>query len=148
MPPGLAGNLDAPSMSRLLLANINSVFVIEDAEDLLLSRDKVQNNAISTLLNLTDGLLGETLGIQVIATFNTALQHIDKALLRKGRLTALYEFKPLSICRSQALVNELGHTGYTVTQPMTLADIFNLDKDAYQLKAGERPQIGFLANAV
>lgn len=66
--------------------------VIEDAEDLLVSRDTNHNSGISMLLNLTDGLLGQSLGIQVICTFNTHVSNIDRALLRKGRLIALYEF--------------------------------------------------------
>ncbi len=100
------------------------------------------------LLNLTDGLLGETLGIQVIATFNTDLQNIDKALLRKGRLTALYEFKPLSIEKSKMLLQESGIKDYFVTQPMTLADIYNTKNEDYQFKRSTHPQIGFLSNAV
>ena len=148
MPPGLAGNLDAPSVANLLISNANTVFVIEDAEELLLSRDTNKNSSISMLLNLTDGLLGETLGIQVIATFNTDLHNIDKALLRKGRLTALYEFKPLSVEKSEILLQESGIKDYFVSQPMTLADIYNTRNEGYQFKTNSRAQIGFLSNAV
>ena len=148
MPPGLAGNLDAPSVANLLIQNANTVFVIEDAEELLTSRDTNKNSSISMLLNLTDGLLGETLGIQVIATFNTDLHNIDKALLRKGRLTAIYEFKPLSIEKSRVLLHESGIKDYFVHKPMTLADIYNTENESYQFKTNNRPQIGFLSNAV
>lgn len=148
MPPGLAGNLDAPNIANLLILNANTVFVIEDAEELLTSRDTNQNSSISMLLNLTDGLLGETLGIQVIATFNTDLHNIDKALLRKGRLIALYEFKPLAIEKSRLLLQESGIKDYFVSEPMTLADIFNTKNESYQLQSNVRPQIGFLSNAV
>jgi glucose-1-phosphate thymidylyltransferase short form len=79
------------------LNNKNSVFVIEDAEELITSREEVRNSNLSMLLNLTDGLLGESLGIQIIATFNTDVKNIDKALLRKGRLSQIYAFKALSI---------------------------------------------------
>lgn len=148
MPPGLAGNLELPSLANLLIKNANTVFVIEDAEELLLSRDANKNSSISMLLNLTDGLLGETLGIQVIATFNTDLYNIDKALLRKGRLTALYEFKPLAIEKSRILLQESGFKDYFVNEPMTLADIFNIKNENYHLRSDKRPQIGFLSNAV
>jgi hypothetical protein len=53
-------------------------------------------------------LLGESLGIQIIATFNTHISNIDKALLRKGRLIGLYEFKPLSMDKSKVLLEENG----------------------------------------
>ena len=148
MPPGLAGNLDSPSVANLLLFNPNTVFVIEDAEELLTSRDAGRNSSISMLLNLTDGLLGESLGIQVIATFNTNLQNIDKALLRKGRLLALYDFKPLAVDKSKVLLNEMGVLNYPVHEPMTLADIFNTQDEVFEHKKINRPQIGFLSNAV
>ncbi len=148
MPPGLAGNLDAPSVANLLIQNANTVFVIEDAEELLISRDTNKNSSISMLLNLTDGLLGETLGIQVIATFNTDLHNIDKALLRKGRLTAIYEFKPLSIEKSRVLLQESGIKDYFVNKPMTLADIYNTENESYQFKTNNRPQIGFLSSTM
>lgn len=35
MPPKIAGNLDAPEFTQLLILNQNAVFIIEDAEDLL-----------------------------------------------------------------------------------------------------------------
>ncbi|MEI7813154.1 MAG: AAA family ATPase, partial [Ignavibacteria bacterium] len=148
MPPGLAGNLDAPNLASFLIKSANTVFVIEDAEELLASRDAHKNSSISMLLNLTDGLLGETLGIQVIATFNTDLQNVDKALLRKGRLLALYEFKPLAIEKSRVLLQESGIKDYFVSEPMTLADIYNFKVDGYQINKNNRTQIGFLSTAV
>ncbi len=148
MPPSLAGHLDAPSVVHLLLANANTVFVIEDGEELLSSRDTGMNAGISMLLNITDGILGESLGIQVIATFNTALRNIDKALLRKGRLTALYEFKPLSIEKSKASLLQAGIHHYQVQQPMTLADIYHAKEEPFALRRNEAPKIGFLSNAV
>jgi ATP-dependent 26S proteasome regulatory subunit len=85
--------------------NRNSVLVIEDAEELISSREEVRNSNLSMLLNLTDGLLGESVGIQIIVTFNTDVNNIDKALLRKGRLSIIYEFKLLALDRRNALLN-------------------------------------------
>lgn len=145
LPPKLAGNMDNPEITRLLTENPGTVIVIEDAEDLLVSRDSQNNSGISMLLNLTDGLLGASLGIQFICTFNTHLNNIDKALLRKGRLTALYEFKPLSTAKSKKLLDELGAINFIVTQPMTLAEIFYAGQQefAYERKLNT---IGFTSN--
>lgn len=145
LPPKLAGNMDDPQITSLLTENPNTVFVIEDAEDLLVSRDSQNNSGISMLLNLTDGLLGASLGIQFICTFNTHLENIDKALLRKGRLTALYEFKPLSTTKSKKLLEELGAINFIVSQPMTLAEIFYAGQQefAYERKLNT---IGFTSN--
>lgn len=126
--PKMAGELDNLNMTPFLLNNKNSVFVIEDAEELITSREDVRNSNLSMLLNLTDGLLGESLGIQIIATFNTDVKNIDKALLRKGRLSQIYDFKPLSIDRTNKLLNKIGIME-TVNQSLPVADIFNFEKD-------------------
>lgn len=143
MPPNFAKSLEAPEVTRLLIENANTVFVIEDAEDLLVSRDQFKNSSISMLLNLTDGLLGESLGIQIIATFNTHISNIDKALLRKGRLIGLYEFKPLSIEKSKVLLKENGISDAEIKQPMTLADIYNMEQNEFTLNTNKRASIGF-----
>lgn len=147
MSPSMASNLDSPALTKLLIENANSIFVIEDAEQLLVSREKENNSAISMLLNLTDGILGDSLSIQFIATFNTQLHNIDKALLRKGRLNTLYEFKPLTIEKSKALLEYNGIKNYIVNKPMTLAELFNMSQEDYQYKT-ERQPIGFFQKAV
>lgn len=143
IPPSLAADFNTPALISLLLENANSVFVIEDAEDLLLSRERNKNSSISMLLNLTDGLLGESLGIQVICTFNTQVCNIDKALLRKGRLIALYEFKPLSADKSNVLLEEVNPFMTPTTNPMTLSDIFNTEQQAVVYDQNDRQRIGF-----
>ena len=141
MTPKLAGNLDSPQLLNLLLENSNSILVIEDAEDLLQSRDSGMNPYISMLLNLTDGLLGGNLGIKIICTFNGNFNKIDSALLRKGRLIAKYEFKELSIEKAQALSDSLGFKT-TIDKPLTLAEIYNQAEENFNVN-GERKRIGF-----
>jgi len=141
LSPKMAGNLDDLALTEFLLDNQNCVLVIEDAEELMLSRDNHHNSKLSFLLNLTDGLLGESLGIQIIATFNTDLKNIDKALLRKGRLTSIYDFKPLTVEKSNTLLKNLGHN-IEIANPLALTDIFNFEIDTnYQPKI--RKAVGF-----
>jgi ATP-dependent 26S proteasome regulatory subunit len=141
LSPKTAGNLDDMAFTEFLLDNPNCVLVIEDAEELILSRDNNHNSRLSFLLNLTDGLLGESLGIQIIATFNTDLKNIDKALLRKGRLTSIYDFKPLTLDKTNMLLKKLGHD-VVVANSLSLADIFNFEIDTnYQPKL--RKAVGF-----
>jgi hypothetical protein len=144
LSPRAASNMDDPQLTSLLIENPNSVVVIEDAEDLLTSRDSNQNSGISTLLNISDGLLGAGLGIQFICTFNTALINIDSALLRKGRLRTLYEFKPLAKTKSRALLLDLGVEDYVPEQAMTLAEIYNLQQQTYDYGI-KTNQIGFVS---
>jgi hypothetical protein len=148
MPPGLAGHLDSANMAKLLIENENTVFIIEDAEELLNARTNGKHSAMSMLLNLTDGLLGEALGIQIIVTFNTHPASLDKALLRKGRLIALYEFKPLAVEKANILLKKSGKNNREAVGPMTLADIFHAQDEGFQFNNHQRNPIGFLANAV
>lgn len=139
--PKMAGELDNLNMTPFLLNNKNAVFVIEDAEELIQSRQEVRNSNLSMLLNLTDGLLGESLGIQIIATFNTDVKNIDKALLRKGRLSQIYEFKPLTVDRTNKLLASLGIME-TVNQPLAVADIYNFKNDNHY-KPAIKKTVGF-----
>lgn len=146
LPPRIATNLDSPGMTTLLVDNPNSIFIIEDAEELIKSREGRCESNISMLLNLTDGMLGESLGIQVICTFNTHTKNIDKALLRKGRLIASYEFKELEVHKTQALIENLGTKGYIADAKMTLADIFNIKGKFVEHIELKKKLIGFNNN--
>ena len=142
LSPRMAANLDSPQLLGLLIRYSQSVLIIEDAEELLSSREQGANSAISTLLNLTDGILGESLGIQIFCTFNTHVSRIDEALLRKGRLIAAYEFGALEPARAQALMESLGKANPLPAKAMTLAEIFNHETPAYELNPARRA-IGF-----
>lgn len=124
-PPGLVPSLEAPAMTKFLINHSDAILVMEDAEEMLVSRNQSSNSGISMLLNLTDGLLGHSLGIQFIATFNTERHRIDTALLRNGRLRMMYEFKPLAAGKTRSLLATLGYADAVVEGDMTLADIFH-----------------------
>lgn len=140
--PKMAGNLDSTAFTEFLIDNENSILVIEDAEELIVSRENNQNSHLSFLLSLTDGILADSLGIQVIATFNTDIKNIDKALLRKGRLTAIYEFKELEFPKVNALFEQLKIEKHEVFKSMTLTDIFNFKEHNFNSKK-EKVKIGF-----
>lgn len=132
-------NLLEPDFISFLLKQRNSVLVIEDAEKVITSREQMKNESVvSTLLQLTDGLFSDYLNIKVICTFNTHLSKIDKALMRKGRMIAMYEFKPLSISKTNKLLLNQGDKKSNVS--LTIADIINHESDSYK---SENNKIGF-----
>ena len=73
--------------------------------------------------NLTDGILGDCLSIQIITTFNMKREKIDQTLLRKGRLIAEHKFENLSVEESDKIFNHLGKD-YINDKPMSLVDIY------------------------
>ena len=141
IPPHLAKEIVNPQLISLLTDHPNSIFVIEDAENIISDRNKNENSPVTTLLNITDGLLSDCLNVQIICTFNTNLSNIDQALLRKGRLIAKYEFMELEVGKAQTLSNKLGFTAI-IDKSMTLAAIYHQDEEDYQ-NVEKRNTIGF-----
>jgi hypothetical protein len=113
-----------PSLVELLIANPNTVLIIEDAENVIKDRKYNSSSSVSNLLNISDGLLADFLNVQLICTFNSPLTAVDSALTRKGRLIAKYEFGKLGIEKAQKLSDHLG-LKQSITHPMTVAEIAN-----------------------
>lgn len=139
LPPNMAIAITNPDFLGVLIENPNSVLVIEDAENIILDREQNGSSAVSTLLNLSDGLLSDCLNIQVICSFNTDISKIDAALMRKGRLIAKYQFKELEIEKAQKLSNKLGFES-KINQPTLLTDIYNQKDSDFQ---EDKKKIGF-----
>jgi hypothetical protein len=142
LPPFLAENISGPDFIPFLLDHTNSILIIEDAEKVVLDREGDGSNrqSVANLLNMTDGILSDCLSIQILATFNTTRDRIDKALLRKGRLIAEWKFDALDVDHSNRLLSKLGKD-YTTTVPMTLTDIYNLDEELNVVQ--QETKIGF-----
>jgi len=123
--PDMVDSITDPAFIPFLMSNNDSILIIEDAEPALEKRNNGgRSSAVSNVLNLTDGLLSDCLRISIVATFNTDKKTLDDALLRKGRLLMNYKFDKLSIEKSKALLEKLGHKEVEVKEPMTLADIY------------------------
>ena len=144
LPLNMATEITNPDLMKLLIQNPDSIFVIEDTEKIIMDREENGYSPVSTLLNLSDGLLSDCLNIQIICTFNTDLSKVDSALLRKGRLIAQYEFKELETDKAQKLSDKLGFsTG--INSPMALTDIYNQEEKNFG-KNKNRIPIGFMSN--
>lgn len=124
LSPSAVGNIMDPDFIELLISNPGCVLIIEDAETMIMDRKISNNSSVSNLLNISDGLLSDFLNVQIICTFNNSLTLVDKALLRKGRLIAKYEFNKLGIEKAQRLSNHFGFET-KINEPMTIAAIAN-----------------------
>ena len=142
IPPSMAEMLSEPTIIPFLMDHKNSILIIEDAERVISDREGNGSPAgVSNILNLTDGILGDCLNIQVIATFNMKREKIDQALLRKGRLICEHKFEALSVDETNKLLNFLGKNE-VVEEGMVLADIYNIDLEVYKTKTN-KSKIGF-----
>ncbi|MFN4082167.1 MAG: AAA family ATPase [Bacteroidia bacterium] len=141
LPPNMASAITNPDLINILIDNPNSIFVIEDAENIIVEREVDGASPVSALLNISDGLLADCLNVQVICSFNTDISKIDNALLRKGRLIAKYEFKELTVDKAQSLSDKLGFKT-TINKPMNLTSIYNQDEKEYS-ENKKKEMIGF-----
>jgi hypothetical protein len=142
IPPSMAEMLSDPSMIPFLMDHKDSILIIEDAERVIGDRESgnVSSAGVSNVLNLTDGILGDCLSIQIIATFNMRKENIDKALLRKGRLIAEHKFDKLNVEDTNKLLKHL-NKDTEVKEGMTLADIYNIDVEVH--KTIKTSKLGF-----
>ena len=116
---GLLTSLDSSSFIGFMLGYRDSVVVLEDCEKILSKREQ-GNPFMGTLLNLTDGIIGESIRAKFICSFNCSEHKIDEALLRKGRLSLKYSFNELCLEKTKKFIPN-------ATMPMTLADIYKND---------------------
>jgi len=141
VPPYLVDFITSPEMTPFLIENSDSILFIEDAERVITDRDANGANGVSNILNLTDGILGDILNIQIVATFNMDRKKIDTALLRKGRLIAEHKFDKLKVDDVNKLIKHLG-IDHVATDDMTLTEIYNLQEVEYKAVDTKR-KIGF-----
>ena len=130
-PPSLSASLTDPEMIEFISdwvieSEKDCILLIEDAEPLLEVRNGLdgRTTGISNLLNMTDGLLNDILGLMVIATFNTELSKIDPALLRPQRLLARKMFKKVPEARAAKLAEALDMELPDIAYPASLASFY------------------------
>ena len=139
LPPNLINMFGSPEFSSFLFTLSDSIIIMEDCEVALKSREEETGNssAVSILLNMCDGLMSDLFNIKFICTFNTELDNIDDALIRKGRLHSKYMFKELKKEKTLELLKELYGEDKEFDVPkngLALCDIFNYYADSYENK--------------
>ncbi len=144
VPNNLIGALAEPQFMSMLIDNKNSVLVLEDCENYIAERVGGGNTSdvVSTILNIADGILSDVLECQFICTFNADLMDIDHALLRHGRLIAEYQFGALTVDKANAYLASVDKD-ITVDQPMTLANVSNIDETEYKSSPAQK-SFGFI----
>lgn len=139
VPPSMVSVISSPGFISFMIENKKNFLIIEDAEEILSTE---RNSGTNNLLGICDGFLKDALKMKIICTFNCDLKKIDPALLRKGRLYFEYKFGALSKEEGQKLV-DFCDLGFKVDKEMTLAEIFNHDKEISVENSFEERTIGF-----
>lgn len=140
--PSIASYLGNPEFVSFLLDNKNSIFILEDCEQLLKERtENTFGTSIANILNMTDGILSDIFNIKFICTFNASETVIDPALLREGRCYFNYKFDKLKADKV-AVLNKENNLGIPEDEicDMTLAELYNYSGSK---KKKETKKIGF-----
>lgn len=102
----------------------NNLLVLEDADLLLLDRVTSQNEAMSKLLNISDGIV-DTSKKKMIFTANLEnAEKIDPALMRPGRCFDIVDFRDLSHSEAKIACEKIGIDAPSVEKSHSLAEIF------------------------
>jgi hypothetical protein len=107
------------------------VLIIEDADECLTKRDRGNMGAISTLLNISAGLLGDLIDIRVVCTTNTKFDELDEAAKRDCRLLEHIEVGEISGYQAQEAFKKLtGEESKEISEKAnyTLAKVYALAK--------------------
>lgn len=116
------------------------VVILEDADAGLMMRGADNRDQVSALLNLSDGMLGDFLRLQIICTINCSTADIDPALLRPGRLICHRVFGRLDHAQAARLAERLGRK-LPCARDYSLAEVFAGNGGEHI----SRPRIGFTA---
>ncbi|HEX7992529.1 MAG TPA: DUF5925 domain-containing protein [Streptosporangiaceae bacterium] len=109
------GDDDGPAEGRWRL------LLLEDCDELIgADAKRASGQALSRLLNLTDGLLGQGRRVLVAITTNEDVRSLHPAVVRPGRCLAQIEVGPLDPAEAAAWLG----SDSEVASPLTLADLY------------------------
>jgi len=115
------------------------LIVLEDAGELLAADAKEQaGQGLSRLLNVVDGLLGESSRALFLVTTNENLSTFHPAVTRPGRCAQILEFTALSAEESNTWLQAQGSES-SVKAPATLAELFAIRDHVDPMQAPANP---------
>jgi SpoVK/Ycf46/Vps4 family AAA+-type ATPase len=130
--PGLLQNFIMDNIVPMIEDGWKVVLVLEDAEEVLKSRDKYTNPYISTILNLSDGIMGEIYNFQIICTMNSNIEDIDSALLRPNRLISCKKFDYLNEKEAINLYKDISGRQIDKIDFNLIIDESNIENESYK----------------
>lgn len=156
VPSSLISSLDSPDFLPLLLRVKESyekpiILIIEDGDTCLVPRKSDNMSTITSLLNLSDGILGSIIDIKMIITTNALIKDVDQAILRVGRLCKNIHVGPLPYDQANKVYHKLmGKEDVFLEKRKfyTLAEVYNCfyNKDSNQPMISKTKSIGFSFN--
>jgi hypothetical protein len=130
VPPHLVKDLGSPELVPALVSAKNYgsdgpiVLVLEDADKVLVNREAGDMAAISSLLNLGDGILGGVIDARILATTNASKLDMDPATRRAGRLCSYLSVNELEPAHATAILKRLTGKNISANKKVSLAQVY------------------------
>lgn len=119
-----------------------SLIVMEDTGELLSADAKERaGQGLSRMLNMVDGLLGQSAQALFLVTTNEDLRSLHPAISRPGRCGQVIEFGALSVAEANAWLERAG-VAERVFEPATLAELYAL-REGLEVPAARPRAVGF-----
>lgn len=115
---------------EFLLGKRHNMLIVEDADNMIQSREQTVDNMVSKFLNIGDGLIKFTDKKMIFSANLTDYNKVDSALLRPGRCFDALTFRKLTRAEAEAVKDfyNLPALDNSKTE-FTLAEIFNPKND-------------------
>lgn len=146
VPSNLIDALDKPELMPLLLDTKNTyekpiIMIIEDGDTCLVPRKNDNISTITSLLNLSDGILGTIIDIKMIISTNAPIDEMDAAILRPGRLCKNIHVGALPYEQANQVYQRLMKDGSVKLERRkyyTLAEIYDVYNNIDILPSGSK----------
>ena len=159
IPPSMVPELSGPSLINALIDNkenrsgsATTVLVVEDADACLVARGPDNMGAISSLLNMADGMMGSMLNLRILCTTNAGHlkneDDLDVALLRPGRLCRRVRVGALPPEQAEAVYTRLTGKQKPFDQPMSVAEVYRIARDAGWTPTAPKKSMGFASGGL
>ena len=154
IPPQMVSSISGPSIVKAVKdfsqrsAGRPLVFVLEDADECLVPRGSDNISSISSILNASEGILGQLMNIRIIATTNADIKKLDSAITRDGRLCARAEVGRLTARHATDVLGGLLGKKYgefsvdgesPISSEKTLAEVYKIARSkGWSAKSGNK----------
>jgi len=98
------------------------ILLIEDAV-VIFSKNNENKQALSNVLNLTDGLLNDNLEIKVVVTFNIGKSDISPLIFKTSKLIVNHKFDKISAENANILSEKLDN-GKSFDVPVLIGEVY------------------------
>ncbi len=146
VPPHLVKDLGSPELIPALVSAKNYgsdgpiVLVLEDADKVLVNREAGDMAAISSLLNLGDGILGGVIDARILATTNASTLEMDPATRRAGRLCSYMAVNELEPDHAKQILKRLTAKDLSVNKRVSLAQVYYAARQHGWVPAPKTPE--------